>query len=120
MLRARESRRVFDTMVQLGHLAGPRESLVVAARDLPVLDLALRTDLVGRLLDSDGGTGTADVWLSRAGPTELHDHDLAWLAAASAACVEAGRALGGFYVITRTGWLDPRSGRSRTWKRLRL
>lgn len=120
LLRARESRRVFDTMVHLGRLAGPRTSLVVAGRDLPVLDLGLRTDLVGRLLDSDGGTGTAEVWLSRAGTTDLQDRDLGWLAAASAACMERDRVLGAFYVVTRSGWLDPRTGRSRTWKRLRL
>jgi len=117
MLRRRESRRVFDTAVYSGSLGGERTSLVVRAQDLPMLDVALRTDLVGRLLtDCDGTT----VWLTRAGVPEVYDSDLAWLGAAGAACMEHGLPLAGFYVVTRTGWLDPRTGRSRTWKRLRL
>jgi hypothetical protein len=31
-----------------------------------------------------------------------------------------GRPLDGFYVITRTGWRDVRTGERRVWKRLRL
>jgi hypothetical protein len=118
-LRQRESRRVFDSAVNIGELDGPRDSFVVRTADLPVLDAALRTDLVARLLDDTPAThGT--VWLTRAGQPFPHDEDLAWLAATCRAFGSAGRVLTGFYAITRVGWLDVRTGENRTWKRLRL
>ena len=48
--RLRESRRVFDVSVHVGLLAGPRTGFVARAQDLPVLDAALRTDVVCALL----------------------------------------------------------------------
>ena len=45
-------------------------------------------------------------WLVRPGTPEPHDLDLQWLAAARTAFGMHGRALDGFYVITRTGWRD--------------
>jgi hypothetical protein len=58
------------------------------------------------------------VWLTRAGPLDLQDVDAAWLAAARIATAEAGVSLT-MVVVTRHGWLDPRSGVRREWKRLR-
>ena len=55
--RARESRRVFDASVHVGVLDGPRDSFTVRAADLPVVDAALRTDVVSALLDDAPGAG---------------------------------------------------------------
>ncbi len=123
-LRQRESRRVFDPSVHVGRLAGPRDSCVVRAQDLPVIDRALRVELVSALLadqeTADQDTGEQDAWLVRPGPPELHDSDLAWLAATSFAFTAHGVGLTGFYVVTRTGWLDVQTGESQVWKRLRI
>lgn len=116
--RERESRRVFDVMVQVGVLGGERDSFVVRAQDLPAVDASLRVDVVSSLLEQGPGWGTA--WLVRPGTPEPHDLDLQWLAAARGAFGIHGRDLQGFYVITRAGWRDVLTGDSRTWKRLRL
>ena len=118
-LRARESRRVFDASLHIGTLAGDRDSSQLLAQDLPALDAGLRVDVVGRLLahrDAPGGTA----WLVRPGLPELSDRDLAWFAASTTAFGIHAVRIDGFYVITRTGWLDVRNGGGRTWKRLRL
>ena len=116
--RERESRRVFDVMVQVGELGGERDSFVVRAQDLPAVDAALRVDVISSLLEQGPAWGTA--WLVRPGTPEPHDHDVQWLAAARSAFGIHGRELQGFYVITRAGWRDVLTGDSRTWKRLRL
>ena len=121
LLRARESRRVFDSVVHVGELDGECRSFVVRAGDLPALDASLRTDVVSALVaELDPALSSPTVWLVRCGAPDLHDLDLRWLASARAAFSEQGRIIGGFYAITRTGWLDVDSGQSRTWKRLRL
>ena len=117
-LRARESRRVFDVTVHVGALGGVRGGFVLRAQDTPVVDAALRTDVVCSLLDEASPGATA--WLVRPGRPELHDLDLQWLAAARIAFGIHGRRLHGYYAITRSGWLDVCSGQSRGWKRLRL
>ena len=120
-LRARESRRVFDSVVHVGELDGECQSFVARAQDLPALDDSLCTDVVSALVaELDPALRSPTVWLIRCGVPDLHDADLRWLASARAACSEHGRAVGAFYVITRTGWLDVESGESQTWKRLRL
>ena len=58
------------------------------------------------------------LWLTRSGPLEAGDLDLAWLAAARSASAEAGVDLM-LVVVTRRGWFDPRSGVRRVWQRLR-
>ncbi len=117
--RERESRRVFDVIVQVGHLGGARDSFVVRRQDLPVVDAALRIDVVDSLLEQ-GDPGWRSAWVVRPGTPEPHDLDVQWLAAARTAFGVHGRALGGFYVITRAGWRDVLTGDSRTWRRLRL
>ena len=118
-LRQRETRRVFDLAVYVGTLGGPRDSFVVRARDLPAMDPGLRADVVCELLEgSTEDQHTA--WIVRPGHPEPHDADLHWLAAARAAFAMHGRPLDAFYALTRYGWRDVCSGRSRTWKRLRL
>jgi len=117
--RARESRRVFDTSVHVGVLDGARDSFTVRAADLPVVDAALRTDVVSALLD-DSPDDWRTAWLVRPGVPEVHDLDLAWLGAAGTAFGMHGRPLEAFYTVTRTGWLDVLTGERRVWKRLRL
>lgn len=118
-LRERESRRVFDVAVQVGVLAGPRDSFVVRAQDLPAVDAALRTDVLCSLVEQAPPTWRT-AWLVRPGVPELHDQDLCWLAAARTAFGIHARSLEGFYVVTRTGWRDMLTDEIRVWTRLRL
>jgi len=119
LLRARESRRIFDATVAVGCLGGERQGFVVRAQDLPAMDVSLRTDVMSALLELAGSEPTT-AWVARAGCPTPHDVDLSWLAAATVAFGALGRCLDGFYAITRAGWLDVRTGTCRTWKRLRL
>jgi hypothetical protein len=119
LFRVRESRRVFDAAVSVGVPAGPRDSFVVRAQDLPALDPALRVDVLAALLEGSGPAWRT-AWLTRSGDVEPLDADLDWLRAAATAFGMHGRPLDGFYVITRTGWRDVRTGERRVWKRLRL
>jgi hypothetical protein len=118
-LRARESRRVFDSSVHVGVLAGPRTGFVVRAQDHLAVDTALRTDVVSALLE-DSPPEWSTVWLERAGTPEPYDADLAWWAAARTAFGMHGRPVDGCYVITRTGWRDVLTGEVRQWARLLL
>jgi hypothetical protein len=118
-LRRRETRRAFDSAVYVGALDGGRDSFVLPLRDVPVIDSGMRTDIVGALLArTDPAWRT--LWLVRPGHPEQHDADLAWAGAAHRAFSLHDRPLEACYVITRYGWLDLGSGRSRTWKRLRI
>jgi hypothetical protein len=120
-LRARESYGHFDTVVHLGRLNGDRGTCAVSRADLPVLDAGTRTDVVARLLEAHAAPGDATcVWLTRPGEPQVQDEDLAWMSAAAQAFGSLRLRLGGFWTVTRTGWLDVRTGDSRTWKRLRL
>ncbi|HSE07611.1 MAG TPA: hypothetical protein VLB29_03005 [Nocardioidaceae bacterium] len=119
-LRAQESRRRFEPVVHVGTLGGSHRSCVVPLEDLPVLDAGTRSELIRRLLEHGAPGRPADVWLTRAGEPLVQDEDLAWLAATCRTFAALGEHLLGFWSITRTGWLDVRSGEQRTWKRLRL
>ena len=117
--RARESRRAFDSSVQLGVLAGERAGIVVPMRDRPALDVALRTDVVSRLLEETPAPWRT-LWFVRPGTPDPHDEDNRWLAAARTAFAMHDRPLDGCFVVTRSGWRDVVSGESRTWVRLRV
>lgn len=79
----------------------------------------LRADLVAALLHrSRTGPVPPLVWLTRTGELVLEDVDAAWLSAARAAYAEAGLPLV-MAVVTRRGWWEPLTERSREWKRLR-
>lgn len=119
LLRQRETRRVFDTVIHVGTVGAECDSFVVRAGDLPVVDTALRTDVVAALLDRSDAPARM-LWLTRAGAPEPYDEDVAWLAAARTAFAMHGRTLDGCYVVTRYGWRDVRTGEGRTWRRLRL
>jgi hypothetical protein len=119
LLRQRETRRVFDTAVHVGTLGGAHDSWVARRGDVPVVDLALRTDVVSAMLERTSDLGDM-VWLTRAGGPEPYEEDLAWLSAATTAFAQHGRSVGACYAVTRYGWRDVRTGESRTWRRLRL
>lgn len=119
LLRQRESRRVFDSAVYVGTLGGERDSFVVRAGDLPVIDTALRTDVLSALVErTDPSAHT--VWLTRAGGPEAYEQDASWFAASRIAFAMHGRQLDGFFAVTRYGWRDVATGESRAWRRLRL
>jgi hypothetical protein len=119
MFRARESRRVFDAAINVGVLAGPRDTFVARAQDIPIMDAALRVDVVSALIMGTGQKWRS-AWLCRAGGVEPHDTDFDWLRASTSAFAIHSRTLNGFYVVTRTGWREVRTGEQRIWKRLRL
>ncbi|MGC4112509.1 MAG: hypothetical protein QM747_19220 [Nocardioides sp.] len=103
--------RVVST-VQVGRLGGAASTIV----DDRTWDHGLRTDIVGAALRAHGDPGW--VWVKRSGPLDLQDVDAAWLGPAVAAAGEREVDLT-FVVVTRHGWIDPRSGLRREWKRVR-
>jgi len=112
-----ERRRTFPALVHVG-VPGGREEVFAVVPD-ERLDHGLRADVVAALLQrSRRGTAVPLVWLTRPGPLALQDVDAQWLSAARSASAEAGVALI-LVVVTRHGWVDPRSGASRVWKRAR-
>jgi len=112
-----ERRRVHPPVVHVGVPGGVTSSLALGDQRL---DHALRTDVLEAMVRHAGTTAPAStlVWLSRCGPREVRDVDLAWLAAARAAGAELGRALP-MVVVTRRSWTDPSTGVHRDWLRLR-
>ena len=121
-LRARESRPRFDTVVHVGTLGGDRRTCTLPPAGPQVVDAGTRTEVVSWLLEADraGSSGRASVWLTRAGEPQVQDEDLAWLSASDRAFGALGHRLDGCWSVTRTGWLDVRTGERRVWKRLRL
>lgn len=117
--RERESRRVFDTSVHVGVLAGPRTGFVVRAADLPALDAGLRIDVVSALVEQTPDAWRT-AWVVRAGTPAVHDVDVEWLAAVHVAFGVHRRPLDGCFVLTRAGWRDAHTDETRVWARLRL
>lgn len=117
--RRREGRRVFDVRVHVGTPGGHRESFVVRAAELTVMDHWTRAEVITRLVAAAGAAARA-AWLTRPGLPVLHDTDLEWMAAAREGFAAHAVGLPSFHAITRTGWLDVATGEARTWKRLRL
>ena len=112
-----ERRRLFTPALHVGSPGGVQAVLALASGER--LDHALRTDLVAALRHRVAGEVPAPVtWLTRPGDLALQDLDALWLAAARAAWAEAGASLT-LVVVDRHGWRDPRSGLTRTWRRLR-
>jgi hypothetical protein len=116
-----ERRRVFPPLLHVGRPAGPQAVFAPdpAGADHDLLDQATRTDVVAALLQRAASWGDPPlVWLTRPGDLVLQDVDAGWLAASRAAAAEAELPLT-LVVVTRRGWWDPRSGVTRTWRRLR-
>jgi hypothetical protein len=121
LLRRRETRRRFDTEVTVGRLDGERRSRTVPRDAGGLLDPGTRAAVVAVLLEQLSPVADRlDAWIVRPGEPSLQDQDLGWFSAADRAFAEADVVLDGFWTVTRTGWLDVRSGERRTWKRLRL
>jgi hypothetical protein len=115
--RVTEKRKTFGPVVHVG-VPGTTHLTYEPGRDQQ-LEHGLRADLVAAFLRATG-TDLVEplVWVTRTGEFVLEDADAAWLSAARSAYAEAGVPLT-MVVVTRRGWWDPRSGRSRVWKRLR-
>jgi hypothetical protein len=97
---------------------------VVAAGHDPVTvvddrgwDAGLRADVAGAAL-CRAGDGTAIAWLARPGSLVLEDVDADWLGPLLRAAEEHDVDLT-YVVVTRHGWIDPRTGVHRTWRRIR-
>ena len=112
---ATEHRRSFLPLVHLG-IPGGREVAHAHREDEPT-DPWLRADII-HSMRRRVGVPDPIMWLTRAGSTEIEDVDLRWLAAARQAFREIDAPLT-YVVVTRNAWVDPRSGMSRRWKRLR-
>lgn len=108
-----EHRRHFPMLLHVGAPLG--HATVLPAEH--GLDHALRTDVVGALMWRRRCEDPL-VWLTRAGSLAWQDADAGWFAAWRAASGEID-VPSRFLVITRHGWHDPSTGRSRTWKRIR-
>lgn len=102
----------------LVHVGVPGREAVHPVRPDEPTDQALRADVVAAMVRRQLGPSTPLVWLTRPGELAVQDVDAAWLAGSMQAYDEAGLALV-FVVVNRHGWLDPRSGLSRHWVRLR-
>ncbi|HET7194886.1 MAG TPA: hypothetical protein VFI99_07820 [Nocardioides sp.] len=115
--RVAEKRKAFAPVVHVG-VPGTVD-LSYEPRREQSLEHGLRADLVAAFLRASGTDPVEPlVWVTRTGEFVLEDTDAAWLSAARSAYAEAGVPLT-MVVVTRRGWWDPRSGRSRVWKRLR-
>jgi hypothetical protein len=115
--RVAEKRKAFAPVVHVG-VPGTGDLTYEPPRNQP-LEHGLRADLVAALLRATRTDMVEPlVWVTRTGEFVLEDADAAWLSAARSAYAEAGVPLT-MVVVTRRGWWDPRSGRSRVWKRLR-
>ena len=118
-LRLRERRRHFPAELCLGSYAGARITLPLPWPVPATYDDALLGELVDALWDRRGGpTGT--LWLLRPGVPDPHDLDVRLSAVTERAAQCRGAAPSPFAIVTRYGWLEPRSGETRRWKRLRL
>lgn len=122
-LRRRHGRRRFDTVVHVGELWGERRSCPLYPDAIEVLDAGTRTEVVAGLLaglsSEEEHLARAQAWLTRYGEPELQDEDTTWLSAAARGFGVLGCALEAFWTITRSGWIDVRTGECRVWKRPR-
>lgn len=100
-------RRVVPPVFHIGVPGGRRGRDQVGVAEAREFDSGLRADLVDRCLDCfDPGEPVLLPWLTRSGDLVAHDVDHAWAAAAREAFGRHGRAFPGFWVITRSGWMD--------------
>jgi hypothetical protein len=111
-LAVTDHRRRVPPVINMGLPGGPTS----AVADDPEWDHGLRTELVGAVLRARRDPSW--VWVTRSGPLSITDVDAVWLAATLAAAAERG-VDPAYVVVTRHGWLDPRSGLHREWKRIR-
>ncbi len=122
-LRAEERRRLFPVRLHVGDPGGPRRRFEMPWPVPEEYDAGLLFDLTDAIVDGllrdAPGRGPTWAWVTRPGVPEVHDIDLRSFSAVRRVFGAHGLTLGGFRVVTRTGWLDPETGAGRTWKRLR-
>jgi hypothetical protein len=111
LARSTRARRI-PPSVHIGVPGGPTITMDVD----PAWDHGLRTEMVGAALRAQADPPW--VWVTRSGPLAFQDVDAAWLGSTVAASAEREVDLA-FVVVTRGGWIDPRSGLRREWKRIR-
>lgn len=112
---ALRGRRIVDTAVHIGRLAGKRVTLL----DDPGHDAGLRGDLVTRALEGLDTEETPSAWITRGGQLVPCDADQAWLAALSEGFARHGQPLPAVHVLTRRGWFDLLSPQRQSWHRIR-
>jgi hypothetical protein len=111
-LASTDHRRRIPPVLHVGVPGGPTATV----SDEPAWDHGLRTEIVGAVLRARGDPPW--VWVTRSGPLSVQDVDAAWLAPTWAAAAERG-VDPAYVVVTRHGWLDPRSGLRQEWRRIR-
>jgi hypothetical protein len=111
-LATTDHRRRIPPVLHVGIPGGPTSTV----DDDPAWDHGLRTEIVGAVLRARRDPPW--VWVARSGPLSMQDVDAAWLAPTVAAAAERG-VDPAYVVVTRHGWLDPRSGLLQEWKRIR-
>jgi hypothetical protein len=112
-LATSERRHRFPAVLHVG-VPGQDCSVVVDDRSW---DAGLRADVAGALLRS-AVTGTTTAWVTRPGSLVLQDVDADWLGPLLRSAEENDVDLT-YVVVTRHGWVDPRTGVHRKWKRIR-
>jgi hypothetical protein len=112
LLATTDHRRHIPPTLHVGRPGGPTSTV----DDDASWDHGLRTEVVGAVLRSRSDPPW--VWVTRSGPLTMQDVDAAWLGPTVAAAAERG-VDPAYVVVTRHGWLDPRSGLLQEWKRIR-
>jgi hypothetical protein len=112
-LAVAERRRHFPAAL---HVVAPGRDPVTVVDDRG-WDAGLRADVAGAALRA-ASDGTAIAWVARPGSLVLEDVDVDWLAPLLRTADEHVVDLI-YVVVTRHGWIDPRSGVHREWRRIR-
>lgn len=118
-VRAAGTRRALPLTAYVGVPGSARTPLV---HD-PGHDAVLRADLVERVVDGlpdrTVDLARACAWVTRPGDLSLDTRDHDWLVAARAGFGRHDLELPAFFVVSRNGWHEALSGRTRTWQRVR-
>lgn len=110
-----ERRRSYPAILHVGDPRTHEQVFPIVPEEQ--IDDALGADIVAAMR-SRSSLERPVVWLTRPGVLAPQDIDLRWLRSARRAYAEAGVPLV-FVVAGRHGWLDPRTGLRREWRRLR-
>lgn len=123
-----EGRRRHPPALHAAFPGRPHADLPLEADEAARLDDALRVDLwAGLVVRARWEAGQRDrgatpdgpwLWVTRPGPLDDDEADVAWLRSAHAAGAETGVRCP-FVVVVRNGWRDPVSGARCQWARLR-
>ena len=111
-LATTDHRRHVPPSLHVGVPGGPTATVA----DDPTWDHGLRIELAGAVLRAAGDPSW--IWVTRSGALTLQDVDAAWLGPVVAATGERG-VDAAYVIVTRHGWLDPRSGLTQEWQRIR-